>query len=148
MTAYRPGQGKYARGGAAGAALLLALFASDRVYYKLLSGSQAAFKLLGVAVPYAALWAAGLFVLLGALVLLFTLGVSTGIAGIDSKARALIDLLIDTESELNKVSWPGRTDLTNSTTAVLVSIFMLGGFLFAMDLLIGLVMRTAAVLPG
>jgi preprotein translocase SecE subunit len=56
--------------------------------------------------------------------------------------------LIDTESELAKVSWPGSEELTRSTTAVLISIVLLGGFLFCVDWLVALVMRMLEVLPG
>ncbi len=61
--------------------------------------------------------------------------------------RKWIDLLIDTEGELRKVSWPTRDDLVNSTTAVLVSIVLLGVFLVGMDYLVSWVMSIVGVLP-
>jgi preprotein translocase SecE subunit len=129
--------------------LLVSLFASVRLFWMARRpDEEASFGLLGMTVPYSALWAAGLFILLAALTLLFTFGLSTGLKFIDGKTHALIDLLIDTESELAKVSWPGSEELTRSTTAVLISILLLGGFLFCVDWLVALVMRMLEVLPG
>jgi preprotein translocase SecE subunit len=103
--------------------------------------------LLGVHVPYAALWAGGAFVVMAALVFLFCFGVETGIGALDTKTHGLIDLLIDTEAELTKVSWPDSDELSVSTTAVLVSVVLLGTFLLCVDWLVALLMRTTGVLP-
>jgi len=104
-------------------------------------------SLLGMKVPFAALWAAGLFVVLGAFVFLFTFGVATGLEALDSKTRASVDLLIDTEGELAKVSWPGRDDLLRATSAVLVLILVLGAFLFGVDNLVTYLLSMVGVLP-
>ncbi len=98
--------------------------------------------------PYAALVPGGVFIVLGALVWVVTYGPQTGIKGLDSLTRKWIDLLIDTEGELRKVSWPTRDDLVNSTTAVLVSLVLLGMFLVGMDYLVSWVMSRIGVLPG
>ncbi len=127
------------------AVLLLSLFASWRLYQG--TRTAAVFKVLGMDIPQAALWAAGLFVALGALVFLFTFGLKTGLKGLDARTHRLIDLLIDTESELAKVSWPGREELTASTTAVLVSIVVLGALLFCIDWMAAFVMGSLKVLP-
>ena len=132
---------------AGGAALLLALFAATRLFFNTLQ-QDAVFSVVGMPVPYAAIWSAVLFVALAAGIFLFIFGVETGIKGLDAKVHGVIDLLIDTEAELNKVSWPSSNELTGSTTAVLVSIVVLGGYLFCVGLLISYVMRTLGVLPG
>jgi preprotein translocase subunit SecE len=131
---------------------LVALFASVRLFYAIspetAEGAARTFKILGMTVPHSALWAAGMFLMLAFVAFVFTFGLRTGLAGIDSKVRGLIDLLIDTQAELGKVSWPNRDQLTRSTTAVLVSIVLIGVFLLVVDLLIGYVMRTMNVLPS
>ena len=43
------------------------------------------------------------------------------------------DFLIAVEAEMNKVSWPGRTELTRASLVVLVSIVMLGFLLAGFD---------------
>jgi len=124
---------------AAGALLLLGLFGSVRLYQAKLS--DATFPLLGMDLRYAAVWGAGLFVVVGTVVFWLAYGPRTGIRGIDGKVHKLIDLLVETETELGKVSWPGSDELTRSTTAVLVSIILLGGFLAAVDTVVALLIR-------
>jgi preprotein translocase subunit SecE len=136
---------------AAGAALLLvALFASVRLFHSVNREGAGAIPVpgFGLEVPPAALWAAGLFLMLAFVAFVFTFGLATGIAGVDGKVRALIDLLIDTQAELGKVSWPNREQLTRSTTAVLVSVVLIGLFLLVVDLLVGYAMRMMNVLPS
>jgi preprotein translocase SecE subunit len=127
--------------------MLLALLACARLYFRTVR-EDAAFKLIGVPLPHAAIWSAALFVALGAVVFLLTFGAQTGLKGLDARIRRVIDLLVDTELELNKVSWPSSNELTSSTTAVLVSIFLLGAFLFFAGMAISYVMSSLGVLPG
>jgi preprotein translocase SecE subunit len=138
LTFYRPGQGVYARATAGGAAVLLSLFGSWRLFELLKDGSGSPTKILGMNVPASALWAGGAFVLLVLLICLVAFGIRTGVAALDGKVRAFVDLLIDTQTELAKVSWPGKTDLTRSTAAVLISIVVLAAFLFGVDYLLTL----------
>jgi len=149
LAPYRPGQGVYARAAVAGAMLLLALLSCVQLYN--MSRSEAAgqaFTLLGMPVPYAAIWSGAAFVVLGLAIFLFTFGLQTGVQWLDGKTHGLIDLLIDTEAELAKVSWPNSDELTVSTTAVLISIVVLGVFLLGVDSLAVFVMRLLKVLPG
>ncbi len=125
--------------------LLLALFGSFRLYQ--LTVTPDTVRLLGMAVPVAALWSAGVFGVLGILILVLCMGPSTGIKAIDSQTHALIDLLIDTEAEMGKVSWPDTDELTRSTTAVLIGIVLLGVFLFVVDWTVTFAMRLIEVLP-
>lgn len=46
------------------------------------------------------------------------------------------DFLISVEAEMNKVSWPGRTELWRASMVVIVVIFLLAGILFAYDLVL------------
>lgn len=45
------------------------------------------------------------------------------------------DFLVSVESELEKVSWPMRQEVAQATVVVLVTMFTLGFFLFAVDIL-------------
>jgi preprotein translocase SecE subunit len=98
-------------------------------------------------VPYSAVWAAGLFVVLGAFVFLFTFGLATGLKVLDENTHRFVDLLVDTESELAKVAWPGRDELGRSTGAVLVLILVLGAFLYIVDQIVAYVFGLLRVLP-
>jgi preprotein translocase subunit SecE len=44
------------------------------------------------------------------------------------------DFLISVESELARVTWPGRTEVIQATVVVISTMFFLGAFLFVIDL--------------
>ena len=46
------------------------------------------------------------------------------------------DVLIDTESEMRKVVWPTREEVTGSTTVVIAMTLILGVTIFVMDILL------------
>jgi len=46
------------------------------------------------------------------------------------------EVLIDTESELRKVVWPSREEVTGSTIVVIVATFLLGVSIFLMDFIL------------
>ena len=52
------------------------------------------------------------------------------------------DFLIETESELSKVSWPSRQQVLGSTGTVLVLVFLLGAFLLGVDKAMDYLLRT------
>ena len=41
----------------------------------------------------------------------------------------------DAKSELKKVTWPSRTEVTSTTIVVIISVFFFGFYLFFMDVL-------------
>jgi len=98
-------------------------------------------------VRYAIGWSSALFLVLGALICLFVFGLRTGLRFIDSKTHGFIDLLVETEGELQKVSWPTRQDLANSTSVVLVCVVIIGLFLWVVDRLLSVAMSSVGVLP-
>jgi preprotein translocase subunit SecE len=51
------------------------------------------------------------------------------------------DFLIEVESEMYKVAWPSSAEWRGSSVVVIVSILLMGAFLFAVDQLLGLLMR-------
>jgi len=46
------------------------------------------------------------------------------------------DVLIDTESEMRKVVWPSRDEVTGSTIVVIASSLLLGLAIFVMDVIL------------
>ena len=48
----------------------------------------------------------------------------------------LVDLLIETEAEMKKVSWPSRQEAWNSSIIVVVTVVIMMGLLFAYDFLL------------
>jgi preprotein translocase SecE subunit len=147
FTPYRPAQGIYARVGTAAALEMVFLFGSFRLYTLLAVHASGQITFMGMQVPYAAMAAGVLFIVMSAVVWVTTFGSETGLKGVDSVTRKWIDLLIDTEAELRKVFWPTRDDLISSTAAVLVSIVLLGVFLLAVDWTVSWVMSQLHVLP-
>ena len=54
---------------------------------------------------------------------------------------AMVDLLIDTEQELRKVSWPSKAEVKNATLVVALVTFVMGFILFWADELLQLLFR-------
>ncbi len=53
----------------------------------------------------------------------------------------MVDLLIDTEQEMKKVSWPSKKEVQNSTIVVVIVTFVMAMALFGFDKLLRLVFR-------
>ena len=147
LAPYRPKQGVYARGVAGTALVLLSLFASVRFHGWLYHQLPPDAKLIWD-IPYSACWAGLLFLVLATVSSLFAIGFRTGIKGIDAKTGAFVDLLIETETELQKVSWPAKDELVNSSTVVIVCMILIALFLFCVDQLVAFAMSLLKVLPG
>lgn len=145
LVPYRPRQGVYARAAAAGGLLLLILFASVRIVQ--MAPDMGEFEVLGLDVPMSMWWAAGFFAVFGGIVALLTLALRTGIETIDAKTAAFVELLTETETELQKVSWPSKEELRSSTAVVLACMVVLGIFLFCVDQFVAWFMGTVKVLP-
>ncbi len=144
LSPYKPNQGKYARGAAGTGMLVFSLFASWR-FAQLIGGHPV--RPMGLELPFGSLWGAGLFVVLAAITSYLMFGFKIGIDATDNSAQGFIDLLVDTENELKKVSWPGSDELRRSTSVVLVAILVLGAFLYVIDLAMTFAMRAVNVLP-
>jgi preprotein translocase subunit SecE len=54
---------------------------------------------------------------------------------------AFADFLISVEGEMNKVSWPSRSELFRASLVVILVIFFLAGLLFGYDVLLAEIMR-------
>lgn len=56
------------------------------------------------------------------------------------------DFLIAVEAEMNKVSWPSKTELIRSSLVVIFMMFFLAGLLFGFDLIWQVLFRSIGVL--
>ena len=130
---YKPGQGYYTRVGTAiGTGVLI------------LAGSAFLFDQLGASIPKAAYTlpvqygvAVGFILALGA--------VLYWIVGVNHKSN---DFFIATEGEMKKVGWSSRKDVVRSTKVVIVSVILLGTFLFIVDVFFMEFFSSIGVLKG
>lgn len=123
---YKPGQGKIARGVAYLLGTALVLFGAKSLYANInrpgsewvdqvpLIGEISIYNTVALAV--------------------FLLGV-LGLHLVLNRPSA-VDLLIDTEQELKKVSWPSRREVKNATIVVAIVTFVLAGLLYGFDALL------------
>ena len=59
-----------------------------------------------------------------------------------------VDFLIATDSEMKKVNWTSRKELIGSTKVVIVFMFLIAIFLFAVDILFGYLFHVIGVLKN
>ncbi len=142
---YKPTQGRYARYSVAVAAAALLLFAAWRITRFL--GAGPGVPVIGLDVPYGAFWGAGFFILFGSLCALLLSGIRTGIKSVDAVSSAFVDLLIDTEHELQKVAWPNREEVRRYTIVVIACTLIIAGFILAVDFIVSHTMSGVGVLP-
>ncbi len=147
---YRKGNGVYARGAVAGLFGLAAIFASYSLYGVLIDLPElftgARMPLLGVRLTWGGVGSCGLFVLCGMLICLFTTGFEIGLEGFDGKTKKAVEFFIETQMELQKVSWPSRNELIGSTIVVVVCLVVLGVYVFCVDWVVSTFMKAIDIL--
>ena len=121
---YKKGQGKYARGSAYLLGGLLILFGAVRLH--------ATFN-----VPGQHVWVTDLPII-GSITLYKVISAAVFLGGMLALHLVLngnktADLLIDTEQEMRKVSWPSRKEVQSATMVVVVVTFIMGMALFGFD---------------
>jgi preprotein translocase SecE subunit len=146
LSPYKQNQGRYARGAAGAGFAVLIIFAGWRLAEMI--GLDSQFKVLGLGVPYGALWGLGFVVVACLLASVLVFGFQTGWGAFDKASRGFVDLLIDTQGELQKVAWPGREELKVYTGVVIGCILILGVFLYVVDMAVSYAMSNFGVLPG
>ena len=120
----KKGQGKYARGVAYLLIGLLMLFGAIRLFATInvrnklvlvedlpVIGDLTGYKLIAV----------GLF------------SISMLIVHLILNRPAMVDLLIDTEQEMKKVSWPSKREVQSATIVVVIVTFVIATMLFGFD---------------
>jgi preprotein translocase SecE subunit len=147
---YRKGFGLYSRIAVGVALGILALFASVSLYNALIELPDIAegvnVPLVGIGLTWGLLSSFALFVFLGFFVCVFVAGLETGLRPIDNGGRKTVEFLIDTQGELQKVSWPTRYELVGSTAVVIVSIVVIGIFVLGVDWVVSVAMKYIGVL--
>lgn len=129
ITAYKKDQGRMVRMAAFYMAALLLLFASTALHTSLSSFDALDTAIGGMVVPIVSVtinWA-------------FVISTSLLVAGLVALYRwqqqpKVADLLIETEGELRKVTWPGLQQVIDSSMVVVVCVIFLMAFMFFADI--------------
>ena len=137
MKAYKPEQGRMARMAAFWVLAFLILFGCTTLHTVLIGNIDSmAEPLFGATrIPVISVELTGAFLLTTVLCL-------GGVAGlyVYMQRPKAADLLIDTESELRKVTWPTMNEVTNSSVVVVICVLLLMGFLAGTDWSLGRIM--------
>jgi len=76
----------------------------------------------------------------------FTTGFEVGLKGLDNKSKKAVEFFIETQAELQKVSWPTRSELVGSTIVVVVCLVVLGVYVFFVDWVVSTFMKAIDIL--
>ncbi len=136
MTTYKADQGRLARMAAFWSMTLLALFGSTFLY-ELLVGIDAMKSLIGgITIPIVGIGLNGAFVISVAV-----FATAAGLIYRWEQKPKVADLLIDTESELRKVTWPTGQEVMNSSMVVIFCVVLIGAYLAGADYLLNRIMK-------
>jgi len=136
MKGYKEDQGRLSRMAAFWSVVLLLLFGCNFLYDILVGMDSMGSAIGGIRIPVVSVDLNGAFIVSA---VLFLVGVLV-IRHWQQKPN-VADLLIDTESELRKVTWPTMDEVTNSSIVVIVCVLVMGAFLAGADYLLGEFMR-------
>jgi preprotein translocase subunit SecE len=120
FTLYKRGQGYWTRMGTVGGAVMIGGFTAYNIYVQ-----------LPTFLPDSISHETGLKIAAG-LVVLFSIGYAWLAWHLLNKPSN-VDFLIATDSEMKKVNWTSRTELIGSTKIVIIFMFLIALFLFAVD---------------
>ncbi|MDN3515785.1 MAG: preprotein translocase subunit SecE [Candidatus Brocadia sp.] len=147
---YRKGLGVYSRIAVGIALGILALFASVSLYGLLIDLPNVAgstrIPLVDISLTWGLVCAFLLFIFLGFWIGIFVAGFETGIKPLDNIGKKTVEFLIDTQGELQKVSWPTKYELVGSTAVVIVSVIVIGIFILGVDWFVSVIMEYIGVL--
>jgi preprotein translocase SecE subunit len=132
MFSYRPDQGVYGRGIAFWSLTIYAGLAGNRFYYWVQRFDWTNKRLLADEIPVLALYLTP--------ALLLGVGVFSALAwGVWKLVNhpKIADLLIDTEAEMKKVTWPTFEDCKNSSLIVIGCVVFMLAFLWFTDTALG-----------
>lgn len=147
---YRKGQGVYSRIVVGIALGILALFASISLYNALIDlpniGDNTKIPLVDIGLSWGLISGFALFIFLGFLICIFVIGLETRIGPVDNGGKKTVEFLIETQGELQKVSWPTRYEIVGSTAVVIVSVIVIGIFILGVDWFVSRIMGYIGVL--
>jgi len=132
LAIYRKGQGKITRSISLICLGLLLFLGSYQLYGFFAGFSWGQKPLLGVVIPIVE---QPLNIGFIAAVLLFA-GAGSGIYWFLNRKKA-VDLLVDTETEMKKVSWPSWPETVNASVIVIGAVVVIGVYLALVDLFLG-----------
>ncbi|KKO19018.1 MAG: preprotein translocase subunit SecE [Candidatus Brocadia sp.] len=150
FSVYRKGVGLYSRITVGIALGILALFASLSLYNALVDlpniAGAAKVPLVDIGLTWGLVCSIVLFLFLGFFICIFVAGLETKIRPLDSGGKKTVEFLIETQGELQKVSWPTKYELVGSTAVVLVSVIVIGVFVLGVDWFVSIIMEYIGVL--
>ncbi|MEK7852202.1 MAG: preprotein translocase subunit SecE [Planctomycetota bacterium] len=80
------------------------------------------------------------------MIYIFVAGMETGVRPLDNSGKRVVEFLIETQGELQKVSWPTKYELVGSTAVVIISVVVIGIFVLGVDWFVSLIMGYIGVL--
>lgn len=147
---YRKGQGSYARVSVGIVLGLIAFFSAYAIYGSLIelpdSFSRLRIPLINIPLTWGLICSFLFFLLCAAFVNVLVGSFETGIKAIDNMGKRVVGFLIDTQGELQKVSWSSKQELIGSTIVVIVCAIALGLFIFGVDRVVTMVMKFIRIL--
>ena len=136
MKVYKEDQGRLARMFAFWSLALLLLFGCNFANGLMVGVDALRDPISGLSIPIIGVDLSGAFLIsLG----IFLIGIVVLIRW--QQKPKVADLLIDTEAELRKVTWPSMQEVINSSAVVIVFVTLLFGFLALTDWFLARVMR-------
>jgi preprotein translocase subunit SecE len=127
---YKKGQGSIGRLLALISSGLLVAWGGYALWVKL-QGSESLVKVFSFEIPHV-----GLDINLALIIALVVVGAGWfGVVWFLNRPRS-VDLLVETESEMRKVSWPSRQEAWNSSLVVVVTVMVMMGLLFFYDVVL------------
>lgn len=147
---YKKGQGIYSRIVVGIALGVLGLYAAISLHNVLLDLPNVAqnirIPLVGLGLTWGLICSFALFAVLGFLIYIFVAGMETGVRPLDNSGKRIVEFLIETQGELQKVSWPTKYELVGSTAVVIISVVVIGIFVLGVDWFVSLIMGYIGVL--
>lgn len=147
---YKKGQGVYSRIVVGIALGVLGLYAAISLHNVLLDLPNVAqntrIPLVGLGLTWGLICSFALFAVLGFLIYIFVAGMETGVRPLDNSGKRVVEFLIETQGELQKVSWPTKYELVGSTAVVIISVVVIGIFVLGVDWFVSLIMGYIGVL--
>lgn len=147
---YRKGVGVYARFAVAGLFGVASLFAAYSLYGTLIDRPElfagAKIPLLNIRLTWGIVSSFFLFVFCGVIIGVFTLGFEVGLKRIDNKSKKAIEFFIETQAELQKVSWPTKNELIGSTVVVIVCIIIFSIYILGVDWVVSSIIESIGLL--
>lgn len=136
FASYKADQGRHVRMAAFWSVLFFLGFGCRFLHDLLIQWSSMRTPLGGIQIPIVAIKLSPAFLVSGSIFLVGMVLVQRW-----QQRPKVAELLIDTEAELKKVTWPKGQEVWNASVVVIISVFMLGGLLALSDVFLFRLMR-------